>query len=239
MLPTEISQVFCPATFIIGKQLTKLAKHKQAGGGRQQWQDSDVWVSITVSHGTYSWGVDPSGIPYCFQSQPATGYQTPAVYPRKKSQPLVEIRRRLRRAWRPQTQCLQPSFNPEGHYLSGGTASILFPSISYELWSRHPGQDQVLAQNEHITHKTVKRGAQGILSSYLGNEWRSAVGYGALNICSLTHSPPTLFYVGMFITVRKTLVLPFLPWQFLFKEPLKYLVSDAYKHLLKCSFIGG
>lgn len=236
MLPTEISQVFCPATFITGKQLTKLAKHKQAGG-RQQWQDSNAWVSITVSHGAYGWGVDPSRIPYYFLSQPAMGNQTPAVYPQKEKS--ATGRRRLRRAWRPQTQCLQPSFNPKGHYLSGGTANILFPSISYELWSRHPGQDQVLAQNEHITHKTVKRGAQGILSSYLGNDWRSAVGDGALSICSLTHSPPTLFYVGMFITVRKTLVLPFIPWQFLFKEPLKYLVSDAYKHLLKCSFIGG
>lgn len=52
---------------------------------------------------------------------------------------------------------------------------------------------------------------------------------------------PTAFYVecsngGL---IEKVSVLTFFPQQFLFKEYLKRLVSDAYKHLLKCSFMGG
>lgn len=122
--------------------------------------------------------------------------------------------------------------------------AFCFPPLSYELWSRCPGQDQDLTQNKSTEHTRLWRGVPRELNSLQLSwerlkvkcrRWSIAIS----SICSLTNSPPTLFYVGMFITVRKTLVLPFFPWQFSFKEPLKYLVSDAYKHLLKCSFIGG
>lgn len=41
------------------------------------------------------------------------------------------------------------------------------------------------------------------------------------------------------MNIEKMPELTFFSQQFLFKEHLKYLLSDVYKHLLKYSFMGG
>lgn len=89
---------------------------------------------------------------------------------------------------------------------------------------------------------TVNRSAQEITSSSLGEQQKVAgMRWGFIHL--FIYSPRSLSIALYAESSNGGLIekvwVNFFPQQFPFKEYLKCLVSNDYKHLLKCSFMGG
>lgn len=89
---------------------------------------------------------------------------------------------------------------------------------------------------------TVNRGAQEVTPRSLG-EQQKVTGMRWVFIHLFIYSPKSLS-TALYVEssnggLIEKVCVNFFPQQFPFKEYLKCLVSGAYKHLLKSSFMGG
>lgn len=183
------------------------------------------------------------GRPYPFLSQPSEeeGFSNPgSPVPEGKVQPLGETHMGLRTT--AENQVPQSSSNPKGHHLPDWVVCILLPAIM--LWASFKGSK--LALGIEWTQNTQDRKEESSGNSpqlsweqldVSSRRWSVAISV----ICSPTKRIRQLTFVWecskMIAWGNARITFP--PRQFLFEEPLTCGVSDAYKHLLKCSSLRG